>query len=132
MLEAVVAMVVIGSAGMALFTWINASVSSLQRIEAANDQSSAMANAIEFMHTVNPMSRPQGSFDLGAYSLQWNASPLGPALEGADYPAGVGDFQAGLFTTEVRVLRQGAPWFDFQLKQVGHKRVRTRINPLAP
>ena len=60
LIEALVAMVILGGAGVALFGWINASIVSVRRVELANERSAALANAIEYMQSVNPMALPEG------------------------------------------------------------------------
>lgn len=132
LLEAMVALVVLSSAGMVLFSWINASIVSLRRVEDANVRSAATINALEFMQSVNPMLRPQGSMDLGAYELRWQSRELTTPLDGADYPRGIGPFQIALYDTTVSLHQHGgAYWFEFNLQQVGHRRVRTAINPFT-
>ena len=126
LLEAVVAMVLVASLGMALFSWINTNLISLQRTHEANLQAEATHNILEYMHTVNPMLTPQGKIDLGSYTLAWDALPRAPAKDGSGYPAGISLWQLALYETKVTVTRaEGSAWFDLQLTQVGYKRVRS-------
>jgi general secretion pathway protein I len=126
LLEAIVALVLVGGMGMALFGWINNTLLSLGRIQDANAVAEAKLNALEFMETVNPMLRPEGSASLGAYQLRWQASAATAAVDNANYPTGIGLYQLALYDTRVKVERaDGEAWFEFALKQVGHKKVRT-------
>ena len=125
LIEALVALVILGGAGMALFGWINASIVSVRRVEEANLRSDAVANAIEYMQAVNPMRDPAGRADLGHYVLEWSSVALAPAIDGAGYPQGQSLFQFGLFETRVRAARTGDPaWFELKLMLVGYRRVR--------
>lgn len=134
MLEALVALVILSSAGWALFDWINASIVALGRVEEANARSAASANAVEFMQSVNPMLRPEGEMDLGDCRITWRASAITIPMDGSDHPRGRSPFQLALYDTVVRAYRRSddKPWFEVRLKQVGYKRTREALNPFQP
>jgi len=130
LIEAMVAMVIIGGAGMALFTWVNASIVALRRVEDVNARSAATANAIEYMQSVNPMLKPEGQVSLGAYQLSWKAQPQTPITNGAAPLMSTSQFQLALYDTQVKAMRSdGGFWFDFNLTLVGYKRLREYVNP---
>jgi general secretion pathway protein I len=125
LLEAVVAMVLIGGAGAALFSWINNELGSVSRLQQSNARAEALVNVIEYMHTVNPMLTPEGNASFAAYRLTWNATVVTPVQDGVSYPRGISLYQLALYDTLVRVINpDGTPWFDVTLRQVGYKRVR--------
>ncbi len=125
LLEAIVALVLIGSMGMALFGWINNTLLSLHRIQDANAVAEAKLNALEFMETVNPMLKPDGQASLGSYQLRWQAKAVTTIQDNTGYPQGIGLYQVALYATSITVERaNGKPWFEFALKQVGYKKVR--------
>ena len=134
LLEALVALVILASAGWALFDWVNASIVALGRVEQANARSAASANTLEFMQSINPMLRPEGEMDLGDYRIAWRASAIASPIDGSDYPRGRSAFQLALYDTVVRAYRRSEeePWFELRLKQVGYKRVREAFNPFQP
>lgn len=124
LIEALVALVILGGAGMALFGWVNASIVSVRRVEEANLRSDAVANAIEYMQAVNPMRDPAGRADLGHYALEWTSAVSAPAVDGVGYPQGPSLFQLGLYETRVRASRAGDPvWFEVTLTLVGWRRL---------
>ena len=130
LIEAMVAMVIIGGAGMALFTWVNASIVALRRVEDANARSAATTNAIEYMQSVNPMLKPEGQVSLGAYQLSWKAQPQMPITDGAGQMMMRSQFQLALYDTLVKAtFSDGSYWFDFKMTLVGYKRVREYVNP---
>ena len=125
LLEAIVAMVLIGSAGLALFSWINVSIMALSRIHDVNARSEATANIIEYMDRVNPMLTPEGNVPLGAYSIRWRSKATSNVTEGVGYPRGPSLYQLALYDTTVSVMTGGDKgWFELQLQQVGYKQVR--------
>ena len=127
LLEAIVALVLVGSAGMALFSWINTNIAALVRVQDANARSEATLNIIEYMDKVNPMLTPEGKAALGAYAFTWRATPSSDAVDGANYPRGPSLYQLRRFNTAVSVETAGKPWFQIELRQVGFKKVRESV-----
>jgi general secretion pathway protein I len=125
LLEAIVALVLIGSAGMALFGWINGTLLSLNRIRDANAMAEAKLNVLEYMNAVNPMLKPEGEAAFGTYRATWKAEATTAIQDNVAYPKGTGLFQLALYRTAIEIVREdGTPWFAFDLKQVGYKKVR--------
>lgn len=125
LIEAIVAMVLIATTGMALFSWINSNLITLNRVQEANAESAATSNVVDYMNTVNPMLTPQGEAGLGAYRMSWKANTSTDPRDGAGYPYGISQYQLALYDTQIRVQKaDGQPWFDFTLQQVGYKQVR--------
>jgi general secretion pathway protein I len=124
-IEAIVAMVLIATSGMALFSWINSNIITLNRIQEVNAVNAATANALEYVTTINPMANPQGKADLGAYLLEWDATASTETRDGADYPYSISLFQLNLYQTKVTLKKPGGQvWFTFDVQQVGYKKVR--------
>ncbi len=131
LLEAIVAMVLISTAGLALFGWINGNLISLSRVQDANARSEATVNILEYMQRVNPMLAPDGQADLGRYSIRWKSEPTTPVAEGVDHPRGRSLYQLALYRTTVAVRSlEGGPWFELKMQQVGYRKVRsgTQVN----
>jgi len=126
LLEAIVALVLISTTGLALFAWINGNIITLSKIHDANERSEATANILEYMDRVNPMVKPEGTVSLGPYSISWRSEAISNISEGANYPIGQSLYQMALYSTAVSVKTPENPdWFDLRLKQVGYKRVRS-------
>lgn len=127
LLEAIVAMVLIGTAGTALFALINQSLDSLYRIEQANRRAELAVDVLEFMDRINPMERPEGSVAIGRHQLSWRAKALTPVSDGAGYPQGISLYQFVLYETSVVVRAgvDGAAETELKLRQVGYKKARS-------
>ena len=126
LLEAVVAIVLISTTGLALFSWINSSLVSLERVRDANARSEVTQNAVEYMAAVNPMLKPQGNASLGDVELTWDAKQITPIKDGTNFPAGKGLWQFALYDVNVSLAQEkGRAWFSFRLQQLGYKRVRS-------
>lgn len=126
LIEAIVAMVLIATTGMALFSWINSNLITLNRVQLANAESAATSNALDYMSVINPMVKPEGQADLGAYRLSWKAIASTDPRDGAGYPYGISQYQLTLYNTRVYITRSdGQAWFDFEIQQVGYKKARS-------
>ena len=131
LLEAIVALAIMAGVGAALFSWINTSLIGLQRVEDANRRQAAMVNALQYLDSVNPMLRPDGSADLGGYRIRWKAEVLAPERDGVDYPVGLSLYRLALYRTRVEVVNaDDKAWFDFSVEQVGYRQARKLQLPL--
>lgn len=125
LIEAIVALVLIGTTGMALFGWINSNIITLNRVQEINAENAATINAVEYMNNINPMISPEGQANLGAYRLSWKAEPTIEPRDGANYPYGISLYQLGIYQTRITIQKPDGPfWFAFTLQQVGYKKVR--------
>ena len=130
LIEAIVALVLIATTGMALFSWINSNIITLNRVQESNAENAATLNVVEYMNNVNPMTAPEGKADLGAYRLGWKSEASTEPRDGASYPFGISLYQLGMYQTKITVQKSdGAFWFGFTLQQVGYKKVRDTARP---
>lgn len=130
LIEAIVALVLISTTGMALFAWVNTNLITLSRIQAIDAENEATQNVLEYMNSVNPMLRPEGKTDLGAYRLEWRSEASTDIRDGANYPFGISLYQFALYQTRIMVNKSsGEPWFSLELQQVGYKKVRELLLP---
>jgi general secretion pathway protein I len=129
LLEAIVAVVLLSTAGLVLFSWINASFDSLRRIEQSNARAAAELNAMEFMKTINPMDQPEGRIKLGSVEVAWRATQLGEAVANRTDTREPGPFTVSMFETEVSL--DGRPQLDpytIKLRQMGYRRSMADLN----
>lgn len=125
LIEAIVAMVLIATTGMALFSWINSNIITLNRVQEVNEVNAATVNALEYMNNINPWATPEGQVSLGAYRIAWKAVATTETRDGAGYPYSTSLFQLNLYDTKVTLQKpDGQFWFSFSLQQVGYKKVR--------
>jgi general secretion pathway protein I len=131
LLEAIVAIAVIGIVGTVLFTWAAETQRTLARVRDQSARQEAVLNALEFMRTVNPMLRSEGRQSIGVYDVKWRAEPLTPESDGVNYPFGMGFYRVALYQTRVTLDRDDQPgWEHFEIKQVGYRRVRDTLSTL--
>jgi general secretion pathway protein I len=129
LIEAIVAMVLIATTGMALFSWINSNIITLSRVQDINATNTATANALEYLNTINPWATPEGKTELGPYQMNWKAIATTETRDGVAYPYSIGLYQINMYQTKVSLQKpDGQFWFAFELQQVGYKKVRVISN----
>lgn len=130
LLESIVALAVVGIVGTVLFTWAVSMQRSLASVQEQTARREAVLNALEFLKTINPMERTEGSQQLGRYQIRWRASEAAPPTDAVEYPTGIGPYRVALYRTHVIVDLDDRPaWHQFDVKQVGYRRVR-ELSPL--
>ena len=116
LLEAIVALVLITSTGMALLNWINTNLITLQHVQQTYQRHEAIRNALAFMDTVNPFEKKQGKETVGIYTFRWEAQTV-------QLPSGKGIYQIALYDTQVEVMAEKTFLARFTLRQVGFKQI---------
>jgi len=128
LMEAIVALLLIATTGMALFSLINSNIKTLNRVQETNAENSAKVNALEYMYSVNPMIKPQGEVDFGSFRISWKAEITSEPRDGAGYPSGLSLYQLALYQNKITIQKpDGRFWFAFDLRQLGYKKVREQL-----
>lgn len=124
LLEAIVALTILASVGLALFAGINQSVQMIGRAERAREADSALLNAVAWIETVNPAREPSGSHRLGDVELRWTSEPVEPPLDGSTGYLAPGLYRIGLYKVHLEVRRGDDVLADTAIKRVGYVQVR--------
>jgi hypothetical protein len=99
-------------------------------VQASNAQNAVTANALQYMHTINPMATPDGTTTLGTNKLHWKSVLLNEIRDGASYPTGISLYQLAMYQVQVDLQTEdGKDWFSFKFQQVGYKKVREIPKP---
>jgi general secretion pathway protein I len=117
LLEAIVALLLITTTGIALLAWINTNLLSLTHLQQVQQRQEAMRNALAFIQTINPLEKPQGEETIGIYTFHWEAQPVILPRDGK------GLYQIGLYNTTVEVKMEQKLVAQFNLRQAGFHQV---------
>jgi len=124
LLEVIVALVLIASTGMALLSWINTNLISLQRVQASQERQDAVRNALAWLDTLNPEKQPSGEASVGIYQIIWTSSPLETPIRGLNKWGSQGFYNVGLYQTEVEVQHDSTLLAKFSVRLVGYQQVK--------
>lgn len=132
LLEAIVALVILSTAGLAMFSWLNTNLQTTHRIQALSAELNAKENALEYMKSINPMQTNQGQALIGDITIKWDSKPIIPPMDGANYPNGMSLYQIALYETSIRMDKTDNPsWITFKIQQMGYRKVREKYNPFT-
>ena len=124
LLEAIVALTILATAGLALFAAMSQSVQMVARAENARLADSAVRNAVAWMETVNPMETPQGEQQLGEVTLRWSAQLVEPERDAMTGYLQPGLYRLGLYDVRLELLQDGRPLTEAVVRRVGYRQVR--------
>jgi hypothetical protein len=123
LLEAIVAMVIVGAALLPLLSFISQAARQLTAVADANERSLAMENALALVEPINPMAEPQGQIALDRnHTLLWRSEEIVTPKPQVLVGAGLAAYKLGLYRMEVTISRDGASWFSFDVRKVGYER----------
>lgn len=132
MLEAIVALAIVALALVPLLGFVAQSLDSVFRAADAQLRATVLANAVDALSGVNPMSDPTGEIDLGGPRVRWQSRALVAPMPNSAQPTGFGAFSVALYDVKASVVRgDGSPWFDFELRLAGQRRTLPLTNPFA-
>ncbi|EIJ43707.1 prepilin-type N-terminal cleavage/methylation domain-containing protein [Beggiatoa alba B18LD] len=124
LLEAIVALVLIATTGLALFSWINTNLFSLYRVQQVQQQHEAVRNALALISTINPLVRPEGREPLGQYQVAWTSNAIEPPRDGINRVGSIGLYQVALFEMTVQIYQAEELLTTFNCRQIGAIQVR--------
>ncbi len=130
LLEAIVALTLLGLALVPMMSFISQSAEQLDRVAESNERSFAMQSAIALLSPVNPMEDPEGEESLGQDLLvRWDSQVILEPNQGPQVGMGLPGFRIGFYDVRVSLLRDtNTPWFDFDMRKVGYRKID--IDPL--
>jgi general secretion pathway protein I len=104
LLEAIVALVILGTSGLALFSWLQQNLQDASRLRRADAQARLMLNAQALVETVNPSAQPEGVLRVGGIEVQWHAELVEPARNNQTFGRDVGPWIVGLYRVTVEAI----------------------------
>lgn len=123
LLEAMVAMVLTATVGMALFSWINVSATSTSRAIDIKNQSEIVENAVEILRQINPTLQPEGREQFGEFTMEWSSEISGEFQPNRD-GGSKGFFDVGLYDVSVLIYKNNSLIDQYQTRLVGYRKVR--------
>jgi general secretion pathway protein I len=125
LLEAMVALILFTTVGMALLSWVNTNLISLQRVQAVQQSQQAIRNALAMLDRINPLEKQQGEETIGIYQIKWRAKAVQPQIDGMSPGGYISLFRVGLYDVEVEIYleNQETALTHFTVRQVGFKQV---------
>lgn len=78
LIEVIVALVIMSTAGLVLFSWINQNLETASRLRDSQVRSQLQIEGVSWLSTINPVAEPEGEREMGGLRLTWRATLLEP------------------------------------------------------
>lgn len=124
LIEAIVAMVVMATCLLALYSWLSSSTLALSRAEAQVHSIEMSRSALALIESVNPLEEPRGERSSNALTVRWQANPLTerrPGVSSVGFPT---QFDFILYEMEVEVSWDGERVRAFSFRKAGWEATR--------
>jgi len=106
LLEVVVALVILATSGLVLFSWINQNLATATRLSDAQARAQLHSEGVAWLSTVNPASEPEGEREQSGLRLQWRSRLVEPMRTEDDYGGNlVPRWLIGLYRVEATITR---------------------------
>lgn len=119
LLEAIVALTLISTVGLAIFSWINGMLINVEKIENNGNRLAIMRNTAEYLSHTNIMEQPSGKAVLGPYQLTWTSELAAPVKNGLNRNHSNNEFKIGLYEVDVSVVIDDNKETQFTLRLTG-------------
>ena len=130
LLEAVVAVAIVGVALVPLITFVSQMTEGLARSADSNVLNLAKLSIVELLDPLNPLENPQGEDQIADLSIRWESTNLIPPNKEIRINAGLAGYSMGFYLVHVSVERPNKGlWFSFDMRKVGYKRIDSDFVP---
>lgn len=130
LLEAIVAMTIVGVALVPILAFISQMTAGLSRAADSNAQSLAQQAILELLEPLNPMDRPVGEDQVGDLLVRWQSEALVPPNADPILGGRLTGYSVGFYKVTVSVDRVNlGPWFSFDMRKTGYRQF---ANPVIP
>ena len=119
LLEAIVAMVIMATALLALYSWLSSSTLAINRAQAQTRALEDARTAMAILDDLNPLVEPAGEREIPPLRVRWRSEALTerqPGLSQVGFPT---QFDFILYDIHVEVWREQARVRDFSFRKAG-------------
>ena len=123
LLEAVVALALFATVGMALYGLYNTNLITLLRVQDSSRQVPVVRHAMERLSSINPVEEQSGEFSFDGFDIRWQADLIEPMRKGQNVFGSVGAYEVGLYEARFDIAEGDRPVGTWRLRLVGYKNV---------
>lgn len=124
LLEAIVAIAIVGIALVPIITFVSQMVTGLTRAGDANARNLAQQSIMELLEATNPLEHPTGDDQIADLQIHWESTDIISPSKIVRVGAGLAGFNIGFYNVTVSVSRANrGPWFSFDMRKVGYQRI---------
>ena len=124
LLEAVVALAIFATAGMALYSLFNTNLIALVRVQDVSRQMPVVRHAMESLSSINPTLQQAGELTFDGFDIRWQATLTEPVRQGQNAFGMGGNYDVGLYDVRFDVREGDRAVGNWRLRVVGYENVR--------
>lgn len=124
LLEAIVALAILSSSGVALYAWLSTSLSGLIRVDEVMEMNQVTDDLDAFFSTLNLTDESEQRLKLNGYDVDWRATLVEPKQQGRSLSGQLSHFDLGLYEVDVEVYKGNKLLGDYTTRIVGYQRTR--------
>ena len=128
LLEAIIALTIMATTLLALYSWLSANTMALNRTQAVAYSLQDARTALAVVETINPMDQPRGERQIPPLDIRWVARPITELRTGMSRSGTPTQFDLMLYEVDVEVFRDDALSREFRVRKAGWVAARP-INP---
>lgn len=128
LLEAVVAMTILATSGIALFSWFSATYEGLVRLEEVQLKHQLMDDLDAFFSTLIIQDEMQQKIKVNGFDVTWASTLVEPVARGRSGVGGLSNFDLGLYDVSIQIDKDTTSIGDYNLRLVGYQKVRNVSN----
>ena len=125
LIEAVVAMVILASSGLALASWFSLNMQNMVRLEERQQSQVLLDNLYQYFSTLRLREEVQNqTLKLAGHEVFWSARLVEPIQVGRSMSGSISNFDLGLYEIEFSVFKDGLELQKYRTRRVGYERIR--------
>jgi general secretion pathway protein I len=124
LLEAIVALTILATSGVALFGWFSVTYDGLERVQVVQARHQLMDNLHVFFSTVNVQQEGIHRMSINEYDVTWHATLVEPEQIGRAAGGALSNFDFGLYDIEINISQNSKNFAVYHTRVVGYRKVR--------
>jgi general secretion pathway protein I len=128
LLEAIVALTILATSGVALFGWFSVTYDGLEKVEVVQSRHRLMENLQVFFSTVNIQEEGSHRMSVNGYEVDWRATLVEPEQIGRAAGGAMSNFDLGLYDVEITISQDAKNLGIYHTRLAGYRKVRNINN----
>lgn len=130
LLEAIVAMTIMATSGLALFSWFSQSYEGFIRLEEVQARHQLMDDLDAYFATLNIQQEQSQRIQVNGFEVVWTSKRVEPVQQGRSSVGGLSNFELGLYDVNIEISRDQRLIGEYQTRLAGYRQVRNlNVNP---
>lgn len=125
LLEAIVALTILATSGVALFSWFSVTYDGLIRVQEIQARHQLMDDLHAYFSTLNIQNETSQQMQVNGYGVTWSAELVEPKQVGRSNVGGDSNFDLGLYVVEIEIQQDDRLIGKYETQLVGFQKVRS-------